>query len=285
MRRRVSSGLAAHRLYDFVRRVCCFGIKILALYFEPFYNRNRIIGLILVVPGSYECKKGKGVFMNAVIFDMDGLMFDTERVCMLAWDYAGERMGIGKAGYMVLKTLGMNTVRTKEMWNEEFGGQYDQQELEDYTNEFMIRFYDENPLPVKKGLYILLDYLKSSGYKMAVASSSKYREIQEHLRAAGVTDYFQAVVGGDRIRRSKPEPDIYLKACELLGERPEDCYALEDSKNGLLAAHRAGCIPLMVPDLWEPDEEIKRIIAGRLDDLEEVKHFLERSSDETISRK
>ncbi len=91
-----------------------------------------------------------------------------------------------------------------------------------------------------------------------------------------MTDFFMAVVGGDRISRSKPEPDIYLKACELLGEKPADCYALEDSRNGLLAAHRAGCIPLMVPDLWEPDEEIQEIIAGKFDDLAQVKDYLVR---------
>lgn len=221
---------------------------------------------------------GKDGFMNAVVFDMDGLMFDTERICMLAWDYAGERMGIGKAGYMVLKTLGMNAVRTKELWKREFGGRYDGLELRRYTKEFMTDYYKENKLPVKKGLYILLDYLKSSGYKMAVASSSKYIEIKENLGTAGVADYFQAIVGGDMIQRSKPEPDIYLRACELLEEKPGNCYALEDSRNGLLAAHRAGCIPLMVPDLWEPDEEIMEIIAGRFDDLEAVKDFLERSA-------
>ena len=214
--------------------------------------------------------------MRAVVFDMDGLMFDTERVCVQAWDYAGDKMGIGKAGFMVLKTLGMNAVRTKEMWKREFGDKYDSEALRKYSKEFMTAYYKENTLPVKKGLHVLLEYLKEEGYKMAVASSSRYTEIRENLRDAGVTDFFMAVVGGDRISRSKPEPDIYLKACELLGEKPADCYALEDSRNGLLAAHRAGCIPLMVPDLWEPDEEIQEIIAGKFDDLAQVKDYLVR---------
>lgn len=218
------------------------------------------------------------VYMRAVVFDMDGLMFDTERVCVQAWDYAGEKMGVGKAGFMVLKTLGMNAARTKEMWKKEFGDKYDAQELRNYTKEYMTGYYRQNTLPVKRGLYVLLEYLKKTGYKMAVASSSRYTEIREHLRDAGVTDYFMAVVGGDMISRSKPEPDIYLKACELLGEKPEDCYALEDSKNGLLAAHRAGCVPLMVPDLWEPDEEIQKIIEGRFDDLGQVRDYLQKEN-------
>lgn len=222
--------------------------------------------------------------MRAVVFDMDGLMFDTERLCVQAWDYAGERMGIGRAGYMVLKTLGMNAARTKEICRKEFGDRYKPEEMESYTREFLDEYYRENGLPVKKGLYTLLACLRDRGCKMAVASSSTCIKIRRHLRNAGITEYFSAIVGGDMILRSKPEPDIYLRACELLGEEPENCYALEDSRNGLLAAHRAGCSPLMVPDLWEPDEEIREIIAGKFDDLEQVKDYFERNSDEAISR-
>lgn len=223
--------------------------------------------------------------MNAVIFDMDGLMFDTERVFVQAWDYAGEKIGVGKAGYMTIKTLGMNVALTREVWQAEFGDRYNEQELWKYTKKFLSDYYENNKLPVKKGLYSLLDYLKSCSYKLAVASSSKKSEVEDHLRDAGVSEYFQAVIGGDMIGKSKPDPEIYLRACEMLHEMSGDCYALEDSKNGLLAAHRAGCIPLMVPDLWQPDHEILEIIAGKFDDLEQVRDFFERSSDDTISWK
>lgn len=73
------------------------------------------------------------------------------------------------------------------------------------------------------------------------------------------------------VENSKPDPEIYLKACALLEANPSECYALEDSKNGLLAAHRAGCRPIMVPDLWQPDEDILKIIDGKYEDLDEVK--------------
>lgn len=212
--------------------------------------------------------------MNAVIFDMDGLMFDTERVYIEAWDYVGEKMGVGKAGYMNLKTLGMNAELSRKVWQEEFGNRFDERMLREYTREFLSDYYEKNGLPVKKGLYSLLDYLKEQDCRLAVASSSKQAEIEEHLKDAGVSGYFQVVIGGDRISHSKPDPEIYQRACEMLGENPKDCYALEDSKNGLLAAHRAGCIPLMVPDLWEPDEEVLGIIAGKFDDLEQVRDYL-----------
>ena len=121
-----------------------------------------------------------------VIFDMDGLMFDTEKVFIKAWDYAGERIGIGKAGYMVYKTLGMSIVASYEIWNEEFGDRYNQEELRKYTKEFLKNYYENNKVPVKQGLYVLLEYLKEANAKLAVASSSPRWEVEKHLNDAGI---------------------------------------------------------------------------------------------------
>lgn len=206
-----------------------------------------------------------------VIFDMDGLMFDTEKVFIKAWDYAGEKIGIGKAGYMVYKTLGMNMAATYHIWDEEFGDRYNQEELKKYTKNFLKKYYSENTVPVKYGLYELLDYLRDTNCKMAVASSSPHWEVEKHLKNAGVSNYFVDIVCGNMIENSKPAPDIYIKACEILQAVPEDCFALEDSKNGLLAAYRAGCKPIMIPDLWQPDEEILQLIVAKYDNLAQVK--------------
>ena len=211
----------------------------------------------------------------AVIFDMDGLMFDTERLFFQAWDYAGEKAGLGKTGYMVMKTLGTNRETGREIWRREFGPRYHQEEIEGYTREFFEQYYREHPLPVKKGLYRLLSYLKEQGFRMAIASSTPRDQIMGHLAETELTDYFMAVVGGDCVERSKPKPDIYLRAAELLGIPPAECYALEDSRNGLLAASSAGCKTIMVPDLWQPDEEIKRCVLTILPDLDAVKEYLE----------
>ena len=217
------------------------------------------------------------------IFDMDGLMFDTERICIKAWDYAGEKIGVGKAGYMVHKTLGMNIAAANKVWNEEFGDRYNEDELRKYTNDYMKKYYAENTVPVKYGLYELLDYLRDRNCKMMVASSSSRRQVEKHLKSAGVSNYFVDIICGDMVENSKPAPDIYLKACEILGASPEDCFALEDSKNGLLAAYRAGCKPVIIPDLWQPDEEILQIIAARYDNLEQVKDAI--ANGEFISAK
>jgi len=212
--------------------------------------------------------------MKAVVFDMDGLMFDTERVFVQAWDYAGEKMGLGKTGYMVLKTLGVNVNASKQIWIEEFGDRYNEENLRRYSKEFVCEYYSKNKVPVKKGLYVLLDYLKDKGYKLAVASSTKRSEVEHHLKETGVFDYFEAVICGDMVEKSKPEPDIYLKACEAIGVEPSEALALEDSRNGLLSAHRAGMKVIMVPDLWEADDEVKSFLWAMCSDLEEVKEFL-----------
>lgn len=98
-------------------------------------------------------------------------MFDTERLAMAAWDYAGEKMGLGKAGYMVMKTLGVTAERADEIWREEFGSDVDTEAMRRYGREFTDNFYEHNKVPVKYGLYELLDWLKSAGIKTAVASS------------------------------------------------------------------------------------------------------------------
>lgn len=212
-----------------------------------------------------------------VIFDMDGLMFDTERLFIDAWDYAGEKVGIGKAGYMVVKTLGMNGAATSAALEAEFGPCFDWEGLRKYEIEYLRDYYEAYGTPVKKGLYSLLNYLTDQGAMLAVASSSSRQTVLRHLKGTGLEGTFSVLVCGDMISRSKPDPEIYLTACALLGAEPSEVYALEDSQNGLLAAHRAGCKPLMVPDLWLPDEETERILCGRFEDLDQVREFFEAS--------
>lgn len=212
--------------------------------------------------------------MKAVIFDMDGLMFDTEQLCIDAMDYAGEKLGIGKAGYMSLRTLGTNIGLPDEVWIQEFGEGYNREKLHEYTMEYMERFHEENIVPVKKGLYRLLDYLKDAGYRMAVASSTRQTMVERNLKETGVRDYFEAVICGDMVAVAKPEPEIYLKACAAIDVDPADCYALEDSQNGLISAHRAGLKPIMVPDLWVLTDEIAPLLWAKCEDLDAVIDYL-----------
>lgn len=212
--------------------------------------------------------------MKAFIFDMDGLMFDTERVFIGAWDYAGERMGLGKAGYMVMQTLGMNTDACNQAWRDEFGPDVDIRAMWDYSREYLEDYYSRYTVSAKKGLHELLSYLHGKGFRLAVASSTKRAKVEKNLQDAGVQEYFSVVIAGDMVERSKPEPDIYLRAAADLGVDPADCIALEDSRNGLLSAHAAGMRVIMVPDLWQPDDVVKQFILGPFESLLAVRDWL-----------
>lgn len=208
--------------------------------------------------------------MKAVIFDMDGVLFDTESLCMKAWDYAGEKLGIGPAGYMVLKTLGVNAQAAIGILKKEFGEDFNAEEFKKIGRDFSYDYFEKYGMPMKKGVTDILGYLTSKKYKIALASSTSTKSVMHHLYDTKIKDYFDVIVCGDQIERSKPEPDIYLKAAELLGLAPEVCYAVEDSKNGLLSAHRAGCQVIMVPDLWQGDDEVDSFILAKCSDLNEV---------------
>lgn len=211
--------------------------------------------------------------MDTVVFDMDGLMFDTERLWMEAFDYGGRKMGLGPMGYMVIRTLGMNEQMWQKVFTDEFGDSFSRDELMKYSREYLNEFYSKNRTPVKKGLYNLLDVLEELGYNLAVASSSPLEDVKTRLRDAGIEDRFSVVVTGDMVERSKPEPEIYLMACRLLDRRPELCYALEDSPGGIISAHAAGLRALLVPDLWQPTREYSDIYYRMFTDLDEVASF------------
>lgn len=213
--------------------------------------------------------------MIAVIFDMDGLMFDTERVFIEAWDYAGEQVGIGKAGFMTLKTLGLSGDACRQVWQKEFGDAYDEAKLRKYSRDYLMAYYAKQAVPVKKGLFNLIQFLLEQHYRLAVASSSSKKEVHQHLKDTGILNKFSSIVCGDMVKTSKPDPSIYLQAAKGLGVKPSACYALEDSKNGIIAACRAGCKVIMVPDLWQPDDETEEMLEAKFDDLNEVVAYLQ----------
>lgn len=211
---------------------------------------------------------------KAVVFDMDGVMFDTESVCMKSWDTVGEEMGIGKAGYMVYKTLGMTAQAAIKILQNEFGKDFDAKLFKQKGREYSYKYFNNFGVPEKPFLHEALEYLKEKGYKLAVASSTSSDSVFHHLEEKNITHYFDKVICGDMIKNSKPAPDIYLKACEKLGEVPENCIAVEDSKNGILSAHNANMSVIMIPDLWQGETEIDKLLFAKLKSLGEIKSVL-----------
>jgi HAD superfamily hydrolase (TIGR01509 family) len=134
----------------------------------------------------------------------------------------------------------------------------------------MVKRLDKYGLEKKPGIDELLDFLKEKNIKAAVATSTPIDLTLQHLEDVGLKDRFDRIVSAKQVAHGKPAPDVYLYACEQIGEKPDECIAIEDSPNGIKSAYAAGCKPIMVPDLTPPDEEIKPLLYGVADSLKDV---------------
>lgn len=212
--------------------------------------------------------------MKAVIFDMDGVLFDTERLCMDSWCVLAKEQGIPDMEIVFPKCIGRNAADTEVIVSEYYGEGFDYESFRKQASDWFWQYIKDNGLPIKTGVREILTYLKQAGYAVGLASSTRYSSVVNHLEEAGIMDYFSVIVTGDMVKHSKPQPDIYLLACEKLGVEPKEAYAVEDSYNGIRAAHAAGMKPVMVPDLLEPDEEMKSLSFLICKDLLEVLAYL-----------
>jgi HAD superfamily hydrolase (TIGR01509 family) len=170
--------------------------------------------------------------------------------------------------------LGLNREATKIKMLERYGSDFPYDEFKQEASKFYHDKYDGGRLPTKTGVVDLLQYLKESDVKVALASSTRSAVVRQELTDAGLIEYFQVVIGGDMVSRSKPQPDIFLKACEELGVAPEEAFAIEDSYNGIRAAAAGKLRPLMVPDLMPPTEEMKALSEEIFETLLDVKAYL-----------
>ena len=207
---------------------------------------------------------------EAVVFDMDGVIFDSERAVMNCWLELAQKYDIKDIEKPYFACVGTTMTRTREIMLETYGEDFP---YDEYARESSLMYhekYDGGKLPMKPGVMELLSYLKEKGKKIALASSTRRETVTNQLRWAGIIDYFDVIICGDMVARSKPAPDIFLKACQELGVSPENTYAIEDSYNGIRAAHAGQLRPIMVPDLLEADDEMRGMAEYVCDNLNEV---------------
>ena len=211
---------------------------------------------------------------QAVVFDMDGVIFDTERLVIEFWKEVADRHNIPDVERTCIQCLGTNRVRTREIFLENYGADFpfDPYRAE-VTELFNIR-YKGVPLPTKPGVRELLSYLQEQGINVGLASSTAQHLVRDEIGTAGLLPYFQTLVCGDMVEHSKPAPDIFLKACEILGADPAKSIAIEDSFNGIRSAHRAGMTPIMVPDRVQPTDEIRALASYVMPSLLDVLNWL-----------
>lgn len=213
--------------------------------------------------------------IKAVVLDMDGLMFDTERIAIPAWIHAGKCLGYNITESMVLKTFGLNSEYTKRFWQNSFGLDFNFDLALSYRNQYAEDIINKNGISVKKGLLELLNYLKENNYKFTVATSSDKIKAEKYFKMANIDSFLGRIITGDMIKNGKPEPDMYIKATELLRVFPDECLAIEDSSIGILSAHRAGLKPVMIPDIIPADKDIKELLFAELNSLLDVIDLIE----------
>lgn len=207
--------------------------------------------------------------IKAALFDMDGLMFDTERIYDKAWILAAKDYNIIVNHEIMGQMRGTNEAALKIKFKQIFGESVNFAEFYGKTNVIARKILSES-VPHMPYLTQLLNFLKQSKIKMAVASSTNSKDVEQYVKRAGVLDYFDAIIGGDMVKNSKPHPEIFLKAAKALCVPVNECIALEDSHNGIKSAHAAGCVAVMVPDLMQVTDEIKPFCTKVAADLGQV---------------
>lgn len=208
--------------------------------------------------------------IKAVIFDMDGLMFDTEALAKTAWLRVGEQLGYPITEKEIAQIRGSTPAASAEIFRAAFGPDFDYPRAKALRNEMVEHFIDQNGVPMKYGLVGLLEQLRQNGFPTAVASSSPRKTIEKYLAMAGLAAYYDEIVSAEDVTLSKPAPDVFLLAAERLGASAENCLVLEDSANGLRAARRAGMTSVCIPDIAPPDEPVLSLAAAVFPDLSYV---------------
>lgn len=216
----------------------------------------------------------RGQEYTAVVFDMDGVIFDSERLVIECWKVIADKYGVVNVESVCRECLGINKEASKRKFIDYYGEDFPYDEYKEEMSALYHERYSDGRLPMKPGIKELLVFLKAKGKKTALASSTRKQVVTQELTDAGLIEYFDEIICGDMVARSKPAPDIYLKACECLGVPPEEAYAVEDSYNGIRSASGAGLKPVMVPDLAEPTKEMEELSEVILSSLLEVKEYL-----------
>ena len=208
--------------------------------------------------------------IDGVIFDMDGTMFDTERMWATFWEPALAALGLPYREGLAEAARGTAGVTTRNVVRQFYGPDCDAEAIVDSLHRVADEVFFSAPVPKKPGLDALLAWLKARHIPMAVASSSREAMIRHNLDVWGLTQDFTAIVSGQHVAHSKPDPEIFLLTAQKLGVEPSRCLVLEDSYNGVRAGAAGGFVTVMVPDLVPADDEMKRLYTMECASLEEV---------------
>lgn len=216
--------------------------------------------------------------LAALIFDMDGLMLDTERLARSAWQRAMADWNAALPDALYLLLVGRDEQGTVAILQEAYGAEFPVRQVRQRKQQYFEEHIARHGVPVKPGLMELLDFADALSLPKAVASSTETEPALRKLAVAGIAGQFGAIVCGDQVQNGKPAPDIFLEAAARLRVPPAGCLVLEDSEPGVRAAHAAGMLAIMVPDLKSPSEDVAALAHRVLPSLHHVRTFLQETA-------
>ena len=208
--------------------------------------------------------------IRGVLFDMDGLVLDSEKLYSRFWREACMFYGFPMTYEQSLSMRALNSKAAEATLRGFFGEGADYRTLRAKRIELMDAYVAENGVDVKPGIFTLMDHLQQQGIATAITSSSPLERIRQHLSRHGLDSRFNCLCSGHDVPNGKPAPDIYLYGAASLGLKPEECLALEDAPAGILSAYRAGCLTVMIPDQDQPGEQTISMLYARADSLADV---------------
>ncbi len=219
---------------------------------------------------AYQILHPRGEEIRGVLFDMDGVILDSEKLYARFWREGCRCFGYEMSYQQALGMRSLNAQAGQAYLSSLFGPDIVYEQVRAKRIEKMDAYIRENGIEAKPGVYALLDYLQAQAIPYAITTASPADRIQDHLTQLNLYHRFAHICTAHQVPHGKPEPDIYLLGAKTIGVAPEHCLALEDSYTGLLSAYRAGCMNAIVPDLDQPDEKILEIAYARFDSLKDV---------------
>jgi len=214
--------------------------------------------------------------IRGILFDMDGLVLDSEILYTRFWREAAAALGYHMTAEQSLGMRSLGKSLGQPYLESLFGPSVDYTTMRNKRIELMNAYVEIHGIPPKPGIYELLDYMEANGIAAAITSSSPMGSIEKHLSAVNLLHRFRKLCSGHNVPNGKPAPDIYLLGARELGLDPSECLALEDSPTGILSAYRAGCLPVMIPDLDQPGKETEKLLFAKADSLADIISILNR---------
>lgn len=223
--------------------------------------------------------------VSGIIFDMDGVLIDSERQSNEGWLWAAGQLGVDMPMWLIDSFKGAPAELCCKFFDDYYKGVIDYWEAKELRTQHVYKIRETEGIPVKKGVKDIFEYIRNNALKCAVATSTRRESAEKTLHEIGVWDYLDAVVYGDEVEHGKPEPDIFLRAAKAIGVNPSEAVVVEDSINGIKAGYAAGMRVVHIPDTIAIDDDIRKLTYMVCDDLNGLIDVVESINKPAINRK